>query len=150
MRNVDIAVSSTDEKLQLVVEIKNKPGASAEWVTLMRRNLLVHSFLPLAPYFLLVLPDYLYLWTEASTADNLAKPDYKIETTEIFAPYLKSNQSLNDLSGYGLELLTISWLEDLLHTDMGRDSVDRNLHWLFNSGLYEAITNGSLELEATT
>ncbi len=150
MRYVDIAVSSTDEKLQLVVEIKNKLGASAEWVTRMRRNLLAHSFMPHAPYFLLVLPDFLYLWTEASPVTNLAKPDYKIEATEVFAPYLKSTHSLNDLSGYGLELLTISWLKDLIRTDLQRESVEPNLQWLFDSGLYEAITNGSVELEATT
>ena len=150
MRNVDIAVSGADGRLQLVVEIKNIPGASAEWVTRFRRNLLAHSFLPSAPYFLLVLPDYLYLWTAASTADNLANPDYKIKATEVFAPYLKSNQSLNDLSRYGLELLTISWLGNLLDNDSRRDSVDGNSQWLFDSGLYEAISNGSVELEATT
>jgi hypothetical protein len=132
------------------VEIKNKLGASAEWVTRMRRNLLAHSFMPHAPYFLLVLPDFLYLWTEASPVTNLAKPDYKIEATEVFAPYLKSTHSLNDLSGYGLELLTISWLKDLIRTDLQRESVEPNLQWLFDSGLYEAITNGSVELEATT
>ena len=150
MRNVDIAVSGADGRLQLVVEIKNIPGASAEWVTRLRRNLIAHSFLPSAPYFLLVLPDYLYLWTAAATAENLAKPDYKIEATEVFAPYLKFNLSLNDLSRNGLELLTISWLGDLLNNDSRRDSVDGNSRWLFDSGLYETISNGSVELEATT
>ena len=38
IRRVDIAVYSPDRKLQLVVEIKNKLGASAEWVTRMRHN----------------------------------------------------------------------------------------------------------------
>ena len=150
MRNVDIAVSGADGRVQLVVETKNIPDAPAEWVTRFRRNLLAHSFLPSAPYFLLVLPDYLYLWTAASTADNLANPDYKIKATEVFAPYLKSNQSLKDLSRYGLELLTISWLGNLLDNDSRRDSVDGNSKWLFDSGLYEAISNGSVELEATT
>ncbi len=150
MRNVDIAVSGADGTLQLVLEIKNVPGASAEWVTLMRRNLLAHSFLPPAPFFLLVLPDFLYLWTESSTADRLAKPDYKIEAGDILAPYLKYNQSLIELSRYGLEMLTVSWLEDILHADLRPDSIDGNLKWIFDSGLYRAVTNGSLELEATT
>ncbi len=150
MRHVDIAVSSPDEKLQLIVEIKNKLGASAEWVTRMRHNLLAHSFMPHTPYFLLVLPDFLYLWTDAKPLNYLATPDYKIEASKVLAPYLASTQSLIGLSGYGLELLTTSWLEDLVRTDLQRDSADPNLQWLFDSGLYEAITHGSVELEATT
>ena len=134
-------------KLQLVVEIKSKSGASAEWVIQMRRNLLAHSFMPPAPYFLLVLPDFFYLWTDANPFDDTARPDYKIETTEVLARYLKSIQSLDDLSGYGLELLTISWLEDVVRNDLQRDSVDPNLKWLFESGLYEAVRHGSVELE---
>ena len=57
MRQVDIAVSSPDGQLQLV-EIKSKFGASTDWVTRMRHNLLAHSFIPHTPYFLLVLPDF--------------------------------------------------------------------------------------------
>ena len=150
MQNADIAVSGTDGRLQLVVEIKNVPGAPAEWVARLRRNLMAHSFLPHAPYFLLVLPDYLYLWTGASSADILANPEYKVEAAEVFAPYLKSNLSLNDLSRYGLELLTNSWLQDLLHKDSGHDPDDGSSQWLIDSGLYEAISNGSVELETTT
>ena len=149
VRRVDIAVYSPDRKLQLVVEIKNKLGASAEWVTRMRHNLLVHSFIPPAPYFLLVLPDFFYLWIDTTPVNNLAEPDYKIDATEVLAPYLKSNQSLNDISGYGLELLIMSWLEDTVRTELQRDTVDPNLQWLFDSGLYEAVTRGSVAVEAT-
>ena len=149
MRQVDIAVSSPNGKLQLVVEIKNKLGASAEWVTRMRHNLLAHSFIPHTPYFLLVLPDFFYLWTDTMPVNNLAEPDYKIEATEVLAPYLKSNQSLNDISRYGLELLIMSWLEDIVRTELQRDTVDPSLQWLFDSGLYEAVTRGSVAIEDT-
>lgn len=147
IRRVDIAVYSPDRKLQLVVEIKNKLDASAEWVIRMRHNLLTHSFIPHVPYFLLVLPDFFYLWTDTTSMNSLAKPDYKIEAAKILAPYLKSTHSLNNLSGYGLELLTISWLEDMVRTDLQQDSVDPNLQWLFDSGLYEAIAYGSVAIE---
>ena len=149
VRRVDIAVYSPDRELQLVVEIKNKLGASAEWVTRLRHNLLVHSFIPHVPYFLLVLPDFFYLWTDTTPVNNLAEPDYKIEATEVLAPYLRSNQSLNDISGYGLELLIMSWLEDTVRTELQRDTVDPNLQWLFDSGLYEAVARGSVAVEAT-
>ncbi len=149
IRRVDIAVYNPDRELQLVVEIKNKLGASAAWVTRMRHNLLAHSFIPHVPYFLLVLPDFFYLWTDATPVNNLAKPDYKIEAAKILAPYLKPTQSLNNLSGYGLELLMTSWLEDIVRTDLQRDAIGPNLQWLFDSGLYEAITRGSIAIEAT-
>lgn len=149
VRRVDIAVYSPDRKLQLIVEIKNKLGASAEWVIRMRHNLLVHSFIPHVPYFLLVLPDFFYLWTDTTPVNNLAEPDYKIDATEVLAPYLRSNQSLNDISGYGLELLIMSWLEDTVRIELQRDTVDPNLQWLFDSGLYEAVTRGSVAVEAT-
>ena len=149
VRRVDIAVYSPDRKLQLIVEIKNKLDASAEWVIRMRHNLLVHSFIPHVPYFLLVLPDFFYLWKDTTSMNSLAKPDYKIEAAKILAPYLKPTRSLNNLSGYGLELLTISWLEDMVRTNLQQDSVDSSLQWLFDSDLYEAISHGSVVIEDT-
>ena len=52
-------------------------------------------------------------------------------------------------SEYGLELLVTSWLEDLVNTELQRDEVGSHLQWLFDSGLYEAITHGSVAIEAT-
>ena len=150
MRQADIAVYDPDGQLQLVVEIKNRPGASAEWATRLRHNLLVHSFIPSAPYFLLALPDFFYLWTEAMSASSLAKPDYKINATKILAPYLNQlTQPLNGLSGYGFEMIMTSWLAGIVHTDLQIDEAGPNLQWLFDSGLYEAISHGSVAIEAT-
>lgn len=150
MRRADVAVYSPDGNLQLVVEIKNRPGASVEWVTQMRRNLLVHAVIPPSPYLLLVLPDFFYLWKDAMSVNELAPPAYQIKGAEVLTPYLApSTQSLTDLSEYSLELLVTSWLEDLVGTELRRDTVGPHLQWLFDSGLYEAITHGSVTVEAT-
>ena len=150
MTGADIAVYGPDGQLQLVVEIKNRPGASAEWATRLRHNLLNHSFIPRAPYFLLALPDFFYLWTDAMSASSLAKPDYKIKATKILAPYLNQLPwSLNDLSRYSFEMIMTSWLERIVHTDLQIDEAGPNLQWLFDSGLYEAISHGSVAIEAT-
>jgi hypothetical protein len=150
MRRADVAVYSPDGNLQLVVEIKNRPGASAEWVTQMRRNLLVHAVIPPSPYFLLVLPDFFYLWQDALSVHELAPPAYQIKAAEVLAPYLApSTQSLTDLSEYSLELLVTSWLEDLVGVELRRDTAGPDLPWLFDSGLYEAIRHGSVMVEAT-
>ena len=66
----------------------------------------------------------------------------------MLAPYLTPTHPLDNLSSYGLELLTTLWLEDIVHTELQRDEVDSNLQWLFSSGLYDAITRGSVDLEA--
>ena len=148
MTRADVAVYSPEGNLQLVVEIKNRSGASAEWVIQMRRNLRVHAIIPPSPYFLLVLPDFFYLWTDA--VSDLAPPAYQMKAAEVLAPYLdQSTPSLTALSEYSLELLVTSWLEDLVETDRRRDTVGLHLRWLFDSGLYEAIAHGSVTVEAT-
>ena len=136
-----------DGKLQLVVEVKNRPGASAEWGAHLRRNLLAHAFIPHSPYFLLALPDFFYLWKDAVSLDIRATPDFQISAPEVMAPYLNRFSpplSLNDLSHAGFELLMTAWLEDIIRTELQRDAVDPNLQWLFDSGLYEAIARGSV------
>ena len=148
MRRVDIAVYNPDGKLQLVVEVKNRPHASDEWVAHLRRNLLAHAFIPPSPYFLLALPDFFYLWKDAVSLDILTKPpDYRISASEVLATYLNFSQSLNDLSHAGLELLMTAWLEDIIHAELQRDAVGPSLQWLFDSGLYEAIARGSVAIE---
>ena len=150
MKRADVAVYGSDGRLQLVVEIKARPGASAEWVMHLRRNLLSHAAIPLAPYFLLALPDFFYLWTDAASADQEAKPDYQIEASALLAPYLGPTvPPLDELSGYGLELIVASWLEDMVYADLRREAAGPNLQWLFDSGLYKAIVRGSVAIEAT-
>ena len=141
-------LTGPDGRLQLVVEIKSKTGASAEWVTHLRRNLLAHSFMPAAPFFLLVLPDYSYLWTDASALNALAGPAFRVSTSEMLAPYLTSDLTLNGLSVFGLGLLATSWLNDLVRTDLQRDSASAGSQWLLDSGLHGAVSGGSVELEA--
>ena len=67
----DIAVYSPNNELQLIVEVKNKIGATPEWAANMRRNLSIHSIVPYSPYFLLALPDYFYLWKDPSATLDL-------------------------------------------------------------------------------
>jgi hypothetical protein len=105
--------------------------------------------LPNAPYFLLALSDFFYLWKDAASIVE-AQPDYKIEAREALSSYIdESTQPLNDISGYGLELLVASWLEGFVNSELTKDTADPSLRWLFDSGLYEAIKNGSVAVEAS-
>lgn len=148
MRRADLVVYSPDGSIQLVVEVKNKRDASIEWVIQMRRNLLVHSLIPASPYFLLALPDYFYLWVNSQTEPIDAPPDYEIDATEALASYVgRSNLSLAEVSEYGLEILVVSWLHELLNADLYGSVKRPTLNWFLDSGLYEAIKHGSVETE---
>ncbi len=149
-KSADAIVYDPDRKLQLVVEVKKTPAPSVEWARQMRRNLLAHALIPNAPYFLLALPDFFYLWKDATSVnDQEAPPDYKIEALAALRPYIEqSNLSLNEISQYGFEFLVTSWLQDLVNFELTRDAVVPELQALFDSGLYETIKNGSVAIEA--
>ncbi len=156
-KRADIAVYAPDGSLQLVVEVKNRPGASADWAARMFRNMTVHSAMPNTPFFMLALPDVFYLWDnrrspfphKPRSVEDGFSPDYEIDAVRALAPYLdEPSASLYDLSEQGLELLVASWLTSLLNSDLTRDTAGPELYWLFDSGFYDAAKKGSLATEA--
>lgn len=145
----DIAVYGVDHKLKLLVEVKNKVGASLNWVIEMRRNLLTHSIIQPSPYFLLALSDSFYLWRNLDTANLQLPPDYSISASQMLAPFLNgSSISLDEISEYGLEMLVSSWLTQIMILDLKPETALPEQKWLFESGLYQAIHNGSIITQA--
>ena len=144
LQQADIAVFSADYLLQLVIEIKTKKNATAEWGMQYRRNLLVHGSLPSSPFFMFVMPDQIFLWTNINK--NLERnPDYQLKTTAVFGQSVMAD--LEDISQDGLELITRSWLHLLMVANLQIDSLEPHWQWLFESGLYEAIHHGSVGIE---
>ncbi len=144
----DIAVCDAENRLQLVVEVKSKVGASPEWAAQLRHNLLAFSVISQVPYFLLALPDFFYFWKNDGPADGNAPPDCIIAAADLLAPYLTPpTLSLADMSEYGLELLVATWLSDLVVSDPAALLGQPALSWLFSSGLYAAIRQGSVVTE---
>ena len=141
----DIAVYSPDDRLKLIVEVKNYRNATDEWASKLRRNLLAHGFFPASEYFLLVLPEYSYLWRRRESHDAVPA-DYKFSTKDVLQ--LRGDTSEPDrLSSFGLEVLTSSWLNALAVSQISRGEVP-GLDWIFDSGLYESIKNGSVKVES--
>jgi len=145
-QRADLAVYSPDERLQLIVEVKNKSGATTDWAARMRRNLFTHSEVPNAPFFLLALPDHFYLWARRATLPEATPPDYEIDATPIVADYTDDPKSY--LSEYSLEMIVNSWLNNLVNSDLTRETAKPHEVWLFDSGLYDAIKAGSVKTEA--
>jgi hypothetical protein len=141
----DIAVYSPEQRLELLVEVKKRKDASQEWAAEMRRNLVAHHLLPQATYFLLALPDHLFLWTDGSLPD-VRIPDFKIKTSEALGRYIRKT-SLKELSEESFGLIVKAWLSDLVGSELTPASAGPELQWLFQSGLYDRIKRGRVQLE---
>lgn len=149
-RRADVAVYSRDKRLQLVVEVKKKPRAPGnlkKWATTVRRNLLAHAGIPSAPYFLLaVLPNRLYLWKNGDPFRFDAPPDHEVSAGRTLRPYFdRLSVTPESASEYNLEAVVTSWLADLVKSG---PSNDPSLEWFYNSGLFEAIKDGSVVMQA--
>ena len=141
----DLIVCSPDDRVQLIVEVKNRKGATDEWAAHMRRNLLVHAMIPSTRFFLLVLPEYFYLWGPDQLVEATSV-DYKVASREVLKRFL-GDAKLEDLSEESLELLVNSWLSQVISSPLGKESLPE-LSWIFDSGLYESIRGGSIRAES--
>lgn len=141
----DIAVYSPDDQLKLIVEVKSYRNATDEWAAKLRRNLLGDGFIPASEFFLLVLPEYSYLWRRCESLDAV-QADYKFSTKDVLQ--LRGDAANSErLSSVGLELLTSSWLNALAVSQVSREEAPE-LDWIFDSGLYDSIRGGSVRVES--
>jgi hypothetical protein len=83
----DISVFSSDKRLELIVEVKTKYPSNAEWATKFRRNLLSNGAIPHTPFFMLALPDRLYLWKNGYSSSDERPPDFVIDSSLVVADY---------------------------------------------------------------
>ncbi len=142
---VDFVVKSPDDEIQLLVEAKSRSDATALWASHFRRNLIAHSAMQTAPYFILALPDRLYLWKDATSAGTVT-PDYTVDTGAVLQPYLSSIKSpLRDLTEQSFELVIRSWLEDLVKKNIKPDPQSPGQRWLIDSGLYDRVKDGKVK-----
>jgi hypothetical protein len=151
LKLADIAIHSPDNRLQLIAEVKGKTGATPEWAAQMRRNLLAHSAIPRARFFLLATPEHFYLWKDSSESLEVKAPDSVVDATHIVDPYIKNTRITREqISDSSLQLILTSWLSFLVNSKLTAESVPPSEKWLFDSGLYEAIRHGSIETEASS
>jgi hypothetical protein len=140
---IDIAAYDKNSQLVLIVEVKRKLGASAEWGAKLRRNILAHGFLPQTRFFLLATPNRFYLWKDAGTSLEVVQPDYEIDPTLILKPYSdRTGISIETMSGESLELIIDAWLDEIMRSDIIPVRYGNTQDWLIESGLYDAIKGG--------
>ena len=61
--------------------------------------------------------------------------------------FVETQPTQDKLSSFGLELLTSSWLSALAVSQVSRGEVPE-LDWIFDSGLYDSIKDGSVKVES--
>ncbi len=145
----DLSIENRDGQLALGVEVKRKSNVSPEWAAQLRRNILAHGTFPKAPYFLMVFPDKLYLWSNAEAYQEQSEPSYAIDASPILQPYFeRAGVTADQISGASLELIVASWLGEIIHSEQFPESIDDSQQWLLDSGLYAALVGGKLENEA--
>jgi hypothetical protein len=142
----DFIVRSADNEPQLVVEVKTRRHADTSWAASLRRNLITHEQIPATRFFLLALPECLYLWKDA--VKDLIPPHYEVKTKEVLSPYLKELRfPLEDLSEQSFELLIRNWLDDVTTNNQANWSETEATAQLRKSGLYEAIKDGFIDAQ---
>jgi len=144
----DILVFDKDHQLVLIAEVKHKRGTSAEWASRMRRNMYAHGLMPTSPYFLLALPDRFYLWNDSGKGLDESEPMNEVDPSPFLRPYYAQSGTTPDtITGKSFELIVSSWLNEVLKAGGPEDLKDRNQDWLINSGLFERLSGGYVELE---
>ena len=141
----DIVIYSPNNEPALVVEVKHMNRVTDQWASQLRRNLLAHSAFQNSRFFLLALPDFFYLWRNDGSIQQ-APADYKVRAKDVLRHYAEADD-LEGLSGFGLELLVSSWLDALLSSQIRKEDAPE-LIWIFDSGLYDSIRGGSMEIRA--
>jgi hypothetical protein len=137
----DIVGFDKNGQLKLVAEVKSRTGASPQWAAQFRRNLLAHGAIPRVDYFLIVLPDRLYLWKDKW--DDLERlPDYEADAEALVRGFSGTSDS-------SLELAAVGWLAHVMAERFDEELADPEYKWLRESGLVESLKGGRIEVEHT-
>jgi hypothetical protein len=143
--SADIMVYSRDHRLQLTVGVMAIKGTTDEWVAKYRREVVADGLIAQSRFFLFVLPEHLYLWRD-NTSTEPVPADYKVRAEEVLAPFVRTRR-LEELSAESLTFTVSLWLTILINSIITPDSAGPELQWVFDSGLYDAIKHGLVELE---
>jgi hypothetical protein len=130
-----------------VIDIRARTGTSRAWAAQVRRNLLAHASLPNSPFFLMVLPDRIYLWKDAGNEPELVEPTYEIDAAPIFQPYFNGTTiSLEDMTAEAFKIIAIWWLNTLTWVNTPANLQELQDQMLQESGLLYALRDGHIAI----
>ena len=136
----DVAAYGRDGNLAVVGETKVRLSTDKEWAAKLRRNIVEDESVLRARFFILALPDRLYLWPGDAPPDALPTV---LDAGEAFGPYFKMlGVEPSQIQPPAFETLVSWWLSDLTHTDPQKVSYE-----LRKAGLADAIAGGRISRE---
>jgi hypothetical protein len=146
----DFVAYSPDGQIALIAEAKGRTNTTRSWATQLRRNMLSHGAVPSSRFFLLALPDRLYLWKDAGNKSELVEPTYEIDAAPFFQPYFAAARvSPDKLTSQSFELIVTSWLRELVRSGLPADVPEPQRRSLLESGLLDALKGGSVAVEVS-
>lgn len=145
----DIVAYSPDQRPVLVVECKGGRHTSPQSASQLRRNLLTHSLVADAPYFLIAYPHDLFMWKRDSKWD--APPDYSASLKSVLSEYLgKLGDEYARVRPESLELALYSWLSDLVSTIREPALNSEADQMLVRAGVYDQIKRGEVRSQVAS
>lgn len=142
----DIAVRAPSGNLIAAVEVKNRMELTPDIAPEFRRNIVVHSDLGIAPYFLLVSQDYGYAWRQHAGSNPSDAPDATFSMSSVVARYAGEQPPSTRLRGFQLEIVVYQWLLDVTVGIIAAD--DQAALALGDIGLIEALQGATVSLES--
>lgn len=144
----DLILYRQDGRPVAVAEVKMKLGTSPEWAAQLRRNVLAHGGFRPAEFFLLVTPEWIYLWRDAGTEPVAVPPTFVIDARPLLKPYFDAAKvAAHQIDGHAFELVVGAWLADLTRTDATTLDPTTAPDGLIQSRLLSAINNGRVEFQ---
>ena len=89
----DLKVYDKDGQMVAVVEYFAHTRKDRRWAMELRRNILEHGLTPNCPYFLIVLPDRIFIWKDAGVDPELVEPDFEVDATPFFSRFFDSSDA---------------------------------------------------------
>ncbi|MGD1069933.1 MAG: hypothetical protein ABSB15_07320 [Bryobacteraceae bacterium] len=109
--------------------------------------MLSHGTLPDAPFFMIATPERLYFWKQDHADAPDAPPEFTIDATAEFKPYLDElERTSRTVSEQVLEIVVHSWLTDMARTGNARSKNGPPMRWLSDSGLIGSLEKARIEM----
>lgn len=145
----DLVIYDRDGRPIAMVVVKAKLDTSAQWAAQFRRNILAHGDTRPADFFLLVTPEWIYLWKDPGIEPVELPPTFTIDARPLLKPYFDSAKvSASGIDGLAFQLVVGSWFADLSRLGTRTERPMTVPEGLTESKLLQAINNGRVEYAA--
>ncbi|HVF99658.1 MAG TPA: hypothetical protein VND68_07455 [Chloroflexia bacterium] len=142
----DIVIRNLDGNAVAAVEVKNSANLSRDVAIELRRTLIEHGYVPVAPYFLIISQESGFLWKDAGSVALDAPPTQEFSMAPVLRRYLSQVDTKDRLSGSVLELLVLQWLNEIAFN--GQQPTEDPERLLASSGFLDSLRNAMILVEA--